>query len=158
MIQFLERLSKEVQLRSQSPRIANFGVQTSSSKSPPGNPSGNAPAKVTIPSNDPCPHCGQSHPLHRCDAFKALCIKDRLTFFQSKKLCMNCFKPEHLGRDCTRQFVCTVPGCGMKHSKYLHLPRPRSDTNSTPTENQPATDGSSLLPTTTTPSPVVSIM
>ena len=40
---------------------------------------------------------------------------------------MNCLQPGHRARECRRQAVCTVPGCGLKHTKFLHLPRTRSD-------------------------------
>ena len=71
---------------------------------------------------EPCVKCGGRHYITQCKDFKALRVKDRLAFIQSKKLCVNCFKPGHLGRDCSRPFVCTIDGCGQKHSKFLHLP------------------------------------
>jgi len=60
--------------------------------------------------------------LTQCKDFKALRVKERLSFIQSKRLCVNCFKPGHLGRDCRRPFVCNIDGCGQRHSKFLHLP------------------------------------
>ena len=124
---------------------ANFGIQTSSTKTPDVKPSVGTPTKTATP----CPCCGQLHYLNQCDAFKAMRIKDRLALVQSKRLCVNCFKPGHLGRDCTRHFVCAVQGCGKKHSKYLHLPLPRSDTSCTPTSNQSTPNGASSPSQTT---------
>ncbi|KAK3700158.1 hypothetical protein QZH41_009867 [Actinostola sp. cb2023] len=72
--------------------------------------------------NDPCIKCGGTHYLTQCKDFKALRVKERLSFIQSKRLCVNCFKPGHLGRDCRRPFVCNIDGCGQRHSKFLHLP------------------------------------
>lgn len=72
---------------------------------------------------EPCYHCDGAHYLVQCQTFKALRIKDRIAFVQSKKLCVNCFKPGHIGRECPRNFVCPIDGCGRKHSKFLHLPR-----------------------------------
>ena len=81
---------------------------------------------------EPCVKCGGLHYITQCKDFKALRVKDRLSFIQSKRLCVNCFKPGHLGRDCTRPFVCTVDGCGQKHSKFLHLPsKPTKDFEAT---------------------------
>lgn len=71
---------------------------------------------------EPCVKCGGLHYLTQCKHFKALRVKDRLSFIQSKRLCVNCFKPGHLGRECTRPFVCNIGGCGQKHSRSLHLP------------------------------------
>lgn len=99
---------------------------------------------------DPCAKCGGQHYLTQCKDFKALRVKDRLAFIQSKRLCVNCFRPGHLGRDCSRPFVCTVDGCGQKHSKFLHLPtKPTQDSEVTGQRNvavsqSPAQPGASL--------------
>lgn len=75
---------------------------------------------------EPCVKCGGRHYLTQCKDLKALRVKDRLAFIQSKRLCVNCFKPGHLGRDCSRHFVCAVNGCGQRHSKFLHRPSKRT--------------------------------
>ena len=55
---------------------ANFGIQTSSTKTPDVKPSVGTPTKTATP----CPCCGQLHYLNPCDAFKAMRIKDRFAF------------------------------------------------------------------------------
>ena len=74
-----------------------------------------------------CAYCGQAHGLFGCVPWKSLRVADRLNFVLGKQLCVNCLQPGHRARECRRQAVCTVPGCGLKHTKFLHLPRTRSD-------------------------------
>ncbi len=77
-----------------------------------------------------CPYCSHGHGLFGCDGWKALRVTDRLRFVQSKSLCVNCLQPGHRARDCTRNTVCTVPACGLKHIKFLHLPRSADNASS----------------------------
>ncbi|XP_038058753.1 uncharacterized protein LOC119730035 [Patiria miniata] len=51
----------------------------------------------------------------------------------------------HYGRDCERATVCTVPGCGLKHTKFLHLLRSGNST-CTDTGNNPSTSLSAEAP------------
>lgn len=69
-----------------------------------------------------CAYCSNDHYITRCEKFRALRVKDRLAYVQSKQLCVNCFKPYHSAKTCTRQFVCDIDGCGKKHNRFLHLP------------------------------------
>ncbi|XP_038061252.1 uncharacterized protein LOC119731982 [Patiria miniata] len=109
-------------------RRTNFGVQTTSAVT---NPIDKPKPKPTSLPLDPCPSCGQNHHLNQCNKFKALRVKDRLAFVQGKRLCVNCYKPGHLG-------------CGKKHNKYLHLPRPQNDPRSSgATDNGQSTTGGS---------------
>ncbi|XP_014663229.1 PREDICTED: uncharacterized protein LOC106805948 [Priapulus caudatus] len=108
-------------------RAGSFAIQAS-----PAPKSNFEPGKTR--SVEPCLHCGQAHYLTQCMTFKSLRIKDRRAFILSKGLCVNCFRPGHYGRDCPRPFTCAVEGCGQKHSKFLHIParRPDSDEGGTP--------------------------
>ncbi|XP_042889909.1 uncharacterized protein LOC122264893 [Penaeus japonicus] len=81
-----------------------------------------------------CPCCGQGHYVIRCSRFKAMKIKDRWNLVMSKGLCVNCFAAGHIGKDCSRNFICTVEGCGKKHNNYLHLPSRRPDGGDTTLE------------------------
>ena len=106
--------------RSQEPKRKQRGSHTIQATSP----GSSAPAVkqvYTTPNagsyatpKEPCVKCGGSHYLTQCQVFKALRVKDRLAFVQSKRLCVNCFKPGHLGKECSRPFVCTIDGCGKK--------------------------------------------
>ncbi|XP_033642413.1 uncharacterized protein LOC117302547 [Asterias rubens] len=61
----------------------------------------------------------------------------------SERLCVNCLQPGHRARDCSRDAVCTVPGCGLKHTKFLHLTR--TGNPSTPTSVYPVKQGDQLI-------------
>ena len=67
-----------------------------------------------------CLKCGGSHSLFGCDAFKAMRLNDRVTFALEKRLCFNCLRPGHVSSRCGLRRVCSVPGCNMKHTKFLH--------------------------------------
>ena len=110
----------------------------------------------------PCFYCSQRHGLFGCDSWKALRVTDRLKFVQSKGLCVNCLQSGHRARDCPRNAVCTVPACGLKHTKFLHLPRsgestrPQANNNATTlyaADNAPQI-GAIQTPTVSTPSNV----
>ena len=74
-----------------------------------------------------CMMCGGDHRLLWCKAFQAMKLGERLKFVDEKKLCVNCLLNNHVVEDCRKNTVCSVPGCGKKHTRYLHV-----DQNSTP--------------------------
>ena len=75
-----------------------------------------------------CPYCALGHNLFGCTGWKALKVTDRLKFVQRNQLCVNCLQSGHRARNCQKGTVCTVPGCGLKHTKFLHLLQPKSTT------------------------------
>ena len=81
-------------------------------------------------SDSRCPCCAESHPIWRCQRFKALSVKERFTKVKEKGLCANCFGKGHFARECKKPNVCSVDGCGRKHSKFLHLPDRRYNDSS----------------------------
>ena len=50
-----------------------------------------------------------------------MCPAERLSLVTRNKVCDNCFSDNHVAIDCVRNSVCSVPGCGKKHSRYLHI-------------------------------------
>ncbi len=84
-----------------------------------------------------CIKCGQSHFVTRCPQYKDMTIKDRTSFVIGKKLCLNCYNPGHKAADCQHLFRCKVPGCGQKHSTYLHPKSAPDPTTSTTPSLQP---------------------
>ena len=86
-----------------------------------------------------CPCCEQKHYITQCGKFKAMRIKERRDLVMKKGLCMNCFAKGHLSKDCPRDFTCSVDGCGLKHSKFLHL-KPRLPAHDTEVQINAATD------------------
>ncbi|XP_071848513.1 uncharacterized protein [Apostichopus japonicus] len=68
----------------------------------------------------PCVLCEQSHRLWHCDKFKQLRPRERLTVVIKHKLCHNCLRASHNTNDCGKRSVCSVRGCGRKHTMYIH--------------------------------------
>ena len=69
----------------------------------------------------PCVVCKAEHHPFSCQKFRAMKPPDRLKFVRENKLCENCLMANHVTSDCRRATVCSVPGCGMKHTKFLHV-------------------------------------
>lgn len=87
-----------------------------------------------------CLKCRGNHTLFGCEDFKTMKPEQRLTFAQEHKLCFNCLNPGHMVNRCGLHRTCSVPGCGRKHTKFLHLieetsPRKREDTRTTQGNN-----------------------
>ncbi|KAJ8043465.1 hypothetical protein HOLleu_10558 [Holothuria leucospilota] len=72
-------------------------------------------------SEPPCVLCSQVHRLWHCDQFKQMSPRERLDVVINHKLCHNCLLSSHRTDDCGKRSVCSVPGCGKKHTKYIHL-------------------------------------
>lgn len=68
-----------------------------------------------------CVLCGADHRLWYCQAFKDLRAVERLELVKKRGLCENCLLPFHSADTCRKQSVCSVPGCGMKHTKFIHV-------------------------------------
>ena len=69
-----------------------------------------------------CVYCNNNHTLFGCEGFKRLKPEERLKFTHEKRLCDNCLIPGHIAVSCRRNTTCSVPGCGKKHTKFLHVP------------------------------------
>lgn len=66
---------------------------------------------------------------------KAMKPAKRLSFTCLKQLCDNCLLPGHFSGNCKLECKCSVPECGKKHRKSLHI-IPRQDSfNSTSTRS-----------------------
>jgi hypothetical protein len=84
-----------------------------------------------------CYLCGGAHTLFSCDTFKGKSPADRLKFTRSKQLCDNCLGQGHRAFNCKLDRKCSVPGCGKKHTKFLHVV-PQSTGTSQDKTTQPA--------------------
>ena len=71
-------------------------------------------------SESPCVMCNQPHRLWNCPQFRALTLKDRLHVVNSNKLCHNCLHGSHTAEQCGKKSVCSVVGCGQKHTMWIH--------------------------------------
>ena len=125
------RKNAKQQPQSRAKQRSTFSVQAQPAPAPAAVTHEAAPVSTSNPRSEKppqaCAYCGQAHGLFGCVPWKSLRVADRLNFVLGKQLCVNCLQPGHRARECRRQAVCTVPGCGLKHTKFLHLPRTRSD-------------------------------
>jgi hypothetical protein len=79
-----------------------------------------------------CVMCGESHPLFTCDRFKSSPLDERQKLVRLHKLCFNCLRAGHRSNVCKLNRVCTVTGCGKKHTRLLH----RSPASESRSENR----------------------
>lgn len=68
-----------------------------------------------------CVLCKGEHRLFYCQKFKDMKPPERLRFVTDNKLCENCLFSNHATVDCRKSSVCSVPGCGARHTKFIHV-------------------------------------
>jgi Pao retrotransposon peptidase/Family of unknown function (DUF5641)/Protein of unknown function (DUF1759)/Putative peptidase (DUF1758)/Integrase zinc binding domain len=71
------------------------------------------------PSNIKCPVCFEAHLLWSCPKFKLMSVDERHKIVQNNRLCMNCFNPAHIARQCTSKHRCKT--CDKPHHTMLHF-------------------------------------
>nr|XP_054773349.1 uncharacterized protein LOC129281437 [Lytechinus pictus] len=67
-----------------------------------------------------CLLCQSEHGLFGCQKFKDMVPEERFKFACEHKLCFNCLKPGHMTSRCKLDRTCSVKGCTLKHTKFLH--------------------------------------
>ena len=85
-----------------------------------------SPTKWQCP---PCIVCSESHKLLYCPKFKDLTLAGRVKLVDKHGLCENCLMSNHVTNDCRKQSVCTVDGCGKRHTRLIHQIERVSDSN-----------------------------
>ena len=68
-----------------------------------------------------CVVCNGNHNLFYCDSFKSMQPRARFDIVRNNKLCFVCLLPGHFVKDCRKQMTCSVPNCGKRHTKFIHL-------------------------------------
>jgi hypothetical protein len=68
-----------------------------------------------------CLLCGENHRLFYCQTFKEMRPRKRLEFVNDRRLCHNCLLDNHATSNCRKPSVCSVEGCGAKHTKFIHV-------------------------------------
>ena len=58
------------------------------------------------------------HRLYQCKQFLAMSESERLQWVQQHKMCVNCFKADHIAKNCTSD---NCKKCNNKHNTLLHL-------------------------------------
>ena len=82
-----------------------------------------------------CVVCQRSHGSFSCDDFNSKEALARFDTANQHRLCYNCLVLDHYANKCRKPAVCSMPGCGHKHTKFLH---PDTLTDATVSEtNQP---------------------
>jgi len=71
--------------------------------------------------NRPCIVCKEEHHLFHCPKFKSMKPVERLKLVKDNRLCENCLRSNHVVSNCRKASVCSVPGCGQKHTKFIHV-------------------------------------
>ena len=83
-----------------------------------------------------CLLCSQQHSLFGCQAFKDASVDEQLAVVKQNHLCFNCLKGGHRANACNLNRVCTVPGYGRKHTKFLHRVSSSPATNLLPNASE----------------------
>ncbi|XP_062699286.1 uncharacterized protein LOC134284451 [Aedes albopictus] len=91
-----------------------------------------------------CHSCDQHHPLFQCPRFERMSVADRLKVVNDQHLCHNCFRQDHLARNCQSKFSCRH--CRKRHHSLLHPGYHPLETEQSST---------TVRPLTYTPKPIV---
>ncbi|KAM8712433.1 hypothetical protein ACLKA7_012878 [Drosophila subpalustris] len=84
-----------------------------------------------------CLYCKKpNHVMFRCDDFRSKPVAERLNWVQRQKLCVNCFKADHMAKACQSKYKCFK--CDKRHNTLLHL-----ETNSLEPKNPVVASASS---------------
>jgi hypothetical protein len=68
-----------------------------------------------------CIICREDHKVLYCPRFRSMKVHERWELVKTHKLCENCLMSNHNVSDCRKPHICTVPGCGLKHTNFLHV-------------------------------------
>jgi len=83
-----------------------------------------------------CFLCVGNHPLYRCKDFLKKKVEYRLKIAVEKGICFNCLSGKHRTARCKSARVCSIPGCGKRHSNLLHRPSGTEYSNSAEVNSQ----------------------
>lgn len=75
-----------------------------------------------------CSCCGEAHSTYRCPTFQSLDSRSRLALVDSKKLCTNCLRTNHVIDKCISKISCLT--CGLRHHTLLHTETPQASGSS----------------------------
>lgn len=68
--------------------------------------------------SDKCPACNQGHTLMRCEKFNQFSNTERQQLVSNKRLYHNCFRDDHLIRNCPSKYRCRY--CNKRHHSKLY--------------------------------------
>ena len=77
--------------------------------------------QVRYQTQENCAKCQGPHPLYKCEAFFFLLPVARRKFILEKELCLVCYGPNHVARNCRFvNYKCRF-GCKSRHNTDLHV-------------------------------------
>ncbi|XP_062541033.1 uncharacterized protein LOC134209068 [Armigeres subalbatus] len=68
-------------------------------------------------SGEQCMVCKENHPLYQCSSFQRLSVREREAVLRSNSLCMNCFRPGHIAKNCPSKYFCR--SCKGRHNTLV---------------------------------------
>ena len=83
-----------------------------------------------------CYLCHEGHTLFGCQRFKQMKPMERVDFAKKAGLCFNCLNKGHMTKDCSLNRLCSVDGCKMKHTKFLHIVRTPQEQKGSPQQTR----------------------
>ncbi|XP_062556595.1 uncharacterized protein LOC134221419 [Armigeres subalbatus] len=102
-----------------------------------------------------CYACDQRHLLIKCYKFEKLPISEKMSLINSKRLCLNCFRNDHLARNCNSKYSCKV--CQKRHHSLIHAAYvDHSNHAATPSSSSASTSSVQTNVATTESVPLVS--
>ena len=87
----------------------------------------------------------EKHPLYACSKFKNLPHDKMLAAVRSHNLCLNCFRPGHLSRNCTSLHRCKR--CQKPHHTLLHIETKQGEQVSTENPENEQSNTASVVST-----------
>ena len=83
-----------------------------------------------------CGVCEGSHSTERCPVLVRLHADDKVRKIKERRLCLHCFQPHHLARDCAEIPSCLV--CHQRHHTILHGRSPPTPRHAPTVEQSPS--------------------
>lgn len=73
---------------------------------------------VAMTNVNKCVMCKDNHEIYQCKQFLQAAVRDRLDIIKKGRLCLNCFRPNHLVSNCQAK---GCKKCNKKHNTLLHF-------------------------------------
>ena len=98
-----------------------------------------------------CGVCDGDHQTECCTVLVQLQADDKVRKIKERRLCLHCFRPHHLARDCTEIPFCLL--CHQRHHTILHGRTPPTSKHMPAVEQSPSFVPPLTPPPTPPPSP-----
>nr|XP_034195039.1 uncharacterized protein LOC117611213 [Osmia lignaria] len=105
---------------------------------------------VAMANVNKCVMCKDNHEIYQCKQFLQAAVRDRLDVIKRSRLCLNCFRSNHLVNNCHAN---GCKKCNQKHNTLLHSNnenRVNTSNNTTQVGNQASNSGTNATALTVT--------